>query len=126
MHITPALPLPTPGPPEWFAGDVELAELAAPEAPARVRVFRVVFAPGARTAWHIHPLGQVLHVLEGTARVQRDGGPTEEVTAGGTVWFAPGERHWHGATPGAAMVHLAIQEALADGSTTSWLEHVAA
>ncbi len=126
MHITPALPLPTPGPPEWFAGDVELAELAAPEAPARVRVFRVAFAPGARTAWHMHPLGQVLHVLEGVARVQRDGGPTEEVAAGGTVWFAPGERHWHGATPGAAMVHLAIQEALADGSTTSWLEHVAA
>jgi len=85
----------------------------------------VTFEPGARTAWHTHPLGQVLHVLDGTAQVQGDGGPTEEVAAGGTVWFAPGERHWHGAPPDAAMVHLAIQEALADGSTTTWLEHVA-
>ena len=125
MDITPALPIPKAGPPEWFAGDVELVQLAAPDAPSRVRVFRVAFAPGARTAWHTHPLGQVLHVLDGTAQVQGDGGPTEEVAAGGTVWFAPGERHWHGAPPDAAMVHLAIQEALPDGSTTTWLEHIA-
>lgn len=125
MHVTPTIPVPTPGPPEWFAGDVEFSELAAPNAPSRVRVFRVAFAPEALTAWHTHPLGQVLHVLEGTARVQRHGGPVEEVVVGGTVWFAPGERHWHGAPPGVAMVHLAIQEALPDGSTTTWLEHVA-
>lgn len=124
MHITPSLPAPKPAPSGWFSGDVELAELAAPETPARVRVVRVSFAPGARTAWHTHPLGQVLHIVEGTARVRRDGGPVEHVEAGGTVWFDPGERHWHGALPDAPMVHLAIQEAGPDGTTTAWQEHV--
>jgi len=125
MQISRALPTSSSGPLEWFAGKVELSELAAPAAPARVRVFRVAFAPGARTAWHTHPLGQVLHVLEGSARVQRAGGSVEEVPAGGTVWFDPGERHWHGATPDGPMVHLAIQEADLDGATTTWAEHVA-
>ena len=124
VDVKPILPDPTPGPPEWFAGDVQLMLLAVGEPPARVQVARVAFAAGARTAWHVHPLGQVLHILEGTAQVRRDGGTVVDVAAGGTVWFAPGERHWHGAGPAGPMVHLAIQEAGPDGRATTWAEHV--
>ena len=124
MEITRELPAPKPGPAEWFTGSVEMTELGAPDEPGRVRVLRVSFAPGARTAWHTHPFGQVLHVVEGTARVQREGDELVDVPAGGTVSLDPGERHWHGATPGAAMTHIAIQEARPDGSTADWAEHV--
>ncbi len=91
--------------------------------PARVRSARVSFEPGARTAWHTHPLGQTLHVVSGIGRVQLWGGPVREIRAGDTVWIAPGEKHWHGASPNAAMVHIAMQEAL-DGKHVTWMEHV--
>jgi quercetin dioxygenase-like cupin family protein len=91
--------------------------------PARVGGATVTFEPGARTAWHTHPLGQTLIVSAGCGRVQRDGGPIEEVRAGDIVWFAPGERHWHGASPTTAMTHIAIAEML-DGKAVEWMEHV--
>jgi quercetin dioxygenase-like cupin family protein len=84
---------------------------------------RVLFEPGARTAWHTHPLGQTLYVVSGLGRVQTWGGPVREIRAGDVVWIPPGEKHWHGASPGAAMVHIAMQEAL-DGKPVEWLEHV--
>jgi len=93
------------------------------QAPARVAAASVTFQPGARTAWHTHPLGQTLIVTAGTGRVQREGGPVEEIRVGDVVWFEPGERHWHGASPNLAMTHIAIQEAL-DGKAVDWLEHV--
>lgn len=111
------------GNPAWFTGRVRIDQpFAAPE-PARVAIAHVTFEPGARTAWHTHPLGQTLVVTAGCGRAQREGGPIEEIRAGDIVWFAPGERHWHGAAPGTAMSHLAIQESL-DGSPVTWLEQV--
>jgi quercetin dioxygenase-like cupin family protein len=92
-------------------------------APARVGGATVTFEPGARTAWHTHPLGQTLIVTAGCGRVQRDGGPIEEIRAGDIVWFGPGERHWHGASPTTAMTHIAIAEML-DGKVVEWTEHV--
>jgi quercetin dioxygenase-like cupin family protein len=92
-------------------------------APARIRATRVSFEPGARTAWHTHPLGQTLHVLSGVGRVQALSGPVREIRAGDTVWIPPNEKHWHGAAPKHGMVHVAMQEAL-DGSHVSWMEHV--
>jgi quercetin dioxygenase-like cupin family protein len=91
--------------------------------PARAAGNAVTFEPGARTAWHTHPLGQVLIVTAGCGRVQREGGPVEEIRPGDVVWFEPGEKHWHGATPTTAMTHIAVQEAL-DGRAVDWLEHV--
>ncbi|KUJ68158.1 cupin [Streptomyces albus subsp. albus] len=114
----------TPGPAEYFTGSVWLDEIAAPPAPSRLRIFSVHFAPGARTAWHRHPHGQVLHVTEGAGLVQRAGGPVEEIRAGDTVWIEPGERHWHGAAPGTFMTHLATVEATPDGTTVEWAELV--
>jgi quercetin dioxygenase-like cupin family protein len=96
--------------------------IEAPE-PARVRALRVTFEPGARTAWHTHPLGQTLHVLSGVGRVGTRGGPVQVIRAGDTVWIPPGEEHWHGATPDQMMCHLAIQEGQ-DGRTADWLEQV--
>jgi quercetin dioxygenase-like cupin family protein len=93
------------------------------ETPARVGGATVTFEPGARTAWHTHPLGQTLLVLSGFGRVQREGGPIEEIRPGDIVWFPPGEKHWHGASPNTAMSHVAIAEAL-DGKVVDWLEHV--
>jgi quercetin dioxygenase-like cupin family protein len=90
---------------------------------ARIRCAHVTFEPGARTAWHTHPLGQTLIVTSGLGRVQRQGGPAEEIHPGDVVWFAPGEKHWHGASPGTAMSHIAIQEAL-NGSPVDWMDHV--
>ena len=111
------------GPAEYFTGEVQIEPLIQAEAPARVAAASVTFAAGARTAWHTHPLGQTLIVVAGVCRVQREGGPVEEVGVGDVVWFPPGERHWHGAGPSSPMTHIAIQEAL-DGKTVEWLEHV--
>lgn len=113
-----------PGSPQRFTGTVWSEPLAAPPPPARVQVYSVHFTPGARTAWHRHPLGQILHVLEGEGRVGREGGDVETIRAGDTVWFAPGERHWHGAGPTTLMTHLAIQEADESGSYADWEQHV--
>lgn len=113
----------TPGSADYFTGAVRVEMLQQAPAPARVVAASVTFEAGARTAWHTHPLGQTLIVTSGVGRAQREGGPIEEMRAGDVVWFPPGEKHWHGASPGAAMTHIAIQEAL-DGKTVDWLEHV--
>lgn len=111
------------GPADWFTGQVRIDGLFNPAAPDRVQGASVTFEPGARTAWHTHPLGQTLIVTAGTGRVQREGGPIEEIRPGDVVWFAPGERHWHGAAPDTAMTHIALQEVL-DGKVVDWLDHV--
>jgi quercetin dioxygenase-like cupin family protein len=111
------------GPAEWFTGAVRLDPLIEAPEPARVRGASVTFEPGARTAWHTHPLGQTLIVTAGCGRVQRWGSPAEEILPGDVIWFEPGEKHWHGAAPTTAMTHIAIQEAL-DGKAVDWLEHV--
>ena len=111
------------GPAEWFTGTVRIDPLFAPIAPARAAGNAVTFEPGARTAWHTHPLGQTLIVIFGSGRVQREGEPMEEIHPGDVVWFAPGEKHWHGASPTMAMTHFAIQEAL-DGKAVDWMEKV--
>lgn len=108
---------------DWFTGAVRIDAPFQRASPARVSGATVTFEPGARTAWHTHPLGQTLIVTSGCGRVQREGGPIEEIRAGDIVWFAPGERHWHGASPTTAMMHIAIQEQL-DGKAVDWLEHV--
>jgi quercetin dioxygenase-like cupin family protein len=111
------------GPAEWFTGTVRVDPLFSPPAPARVAGAAVTFEPGARTAWHTHPLGQTLVVTAGLGRVQREGGEIEEIRPGDVVWFPPGEKHWHGASPAVAMTHIAIQEGL-DGKNVDWLEKV--
>lgn len=111
------------GPAEWFTGHVRLDPLFTAPEPARVAGAAVTFEPAARTAWHTHPLGQTLIVLSGVGRAQREGGPIEEIRAGDVIWFAPNEKHWHGAAPTTAMTHIAIQEAQG-GKTVDWLEHV--
>ena len=113
----------TRGPPEYFTGSVRIDPLHAATEPARVSCAYVTFEPGARSAWHTHPLGQTLIVTSGLGRAQREGGPIEEIRPGDVVWFAPNEKHWHGASPATAMTHIAIQEAL-DGKVVDWLEHV--
>lgn len=124
MRITQAGAVPTRrGPEDWFTGTVWMDPVVEAPDPARVRATRVSFAPGARTAWHTHPLGQTLHVLTGVGRVQSWEGPVREIRPGDTVWIPPGEKHWHGAAPETVMVHLAFQEAL-DGSQVTWMEHV--
>lgn len=112
-----------PGPADWFTGKVRMDPLFNPAAPDRVQGAHVTFEPGARTAWHTHPLGQTLIVTFGRGRVQREGGPVEEIGPGDVVCFAPGERHWHGAAPGTAMSHIAIQE-VKDGRAVTWMDHV--
>ena len=107
----------------YFTGDVAMEPVITAPDPARLRAVKVTFAPGARTAWHTHPLGQTLLVLSGLGLAQSWGGPVRVIRPGDTVWFAPGEKHWHGAAPANAMTHLAMQEAL-DGSAVTWLEHV--
>ncbi len=111
------------GPGEYFTGSVRVDPLNTAPEPARVACALVTFEPGARTAWHTHPLGQTLIVTSGCGWAQRDGGPIEEIRPGDVVWFEPGEKHWHGATPRTAMSHIAIQERL-NGSPVDWLEHV--
>jgi quercetin dioxygenase-like cupin family protein len=110
---------------DWFTGTVWQDPIVDTPAPARVRAARVAFEPGARTAWHTHPLGQTLHVVSGVGRIQKLGEPVREIRAGDTVWIAPGEKHWHGASPTNAMVHIAIHEAL-DGVHVKWMEYVSA
>jgi quercetin dioxygenase-like cupin family protein len=111
------------GPAATFTGAVRIDPLFETPSPARVRLASVTFEPGARTAWHSHPLGQTLIVTAGCGRAQRWGGPIEEIRPGDVVWFAPGEKHWHGAAPATAMTHIAIQEEL-DGKVADWMEHV--
>jgi quercetin dioxygenase-like cupin family protein len=111
------------GPAEWFTGIVRIDPLFQVKEPARTAGNAVTFEPGARTAWHTHPLGQTLIVTFGCGRVQREGGPVEEIHPGDVVCFAPGEKHWHGASPTTAMTHIAIQESL-DGKAVDWMEHV--
>jgi quercetin dioxygenase-like cupin family protein len=111
------------GPSDWFTGTVRIDPLFQAPDPARVSGAAVTFEPEARTAWHTHPLGQTLIVIAGCGWVQHDGGPVEEIRPGDVVWFAPGEKHWYGATPTTAMTHIAIQESL-DGKAVDWMEHV--
>ena len=124
MDITRAGAKPSgKGPAEWFTGTVRIDPLFAVAEPSRATGNAVTFEPGARTAWHIHPLGQVLIVTAGLGRVQRWGDPIEEIRPGDVVRFEPREKHWHGAAPEVAMTHIAIQEAL-DGKSVEWMEHV--
>ena len=111
------------GPADWFTGTVRIDPLFQPNAPARTSGASVTFEPGARTAWHTHPLGQTLIVTAGFGWVQQEGGPIEEIHPGDVISIPPGEKHWHGATPTTAMTHIAIQEAL-DGKAVDWLEKV--
>jgi len=124
MNITRAGSQPSnKGPADWFTGTVRVDPLFTAPAPARAAGARVTFEPGARTAWHTHPLGQTLIVTDGLGLVQREGGPVEEIRPGDVVWFPPNERHWHGASPATAMTHIAIQESL-DGRAVDWMEKV--
>lgn len=124
MEIRPLDATPTRrGSKDWFTGDVwQNPIMEAPE-PARIRAVEVRFEPGARTAWHTHPLGQTLHVISGIGRAQSWGGPVREIRAGDTLWIQPGEKHWHGASPTHGMVHLALHEHL-NGVHIDWLEQV--
>jgi quercetin dioxygenase-like cupin family protein len=124
MFITRAGSQPSAkGPAEYFTGSVRIDAPFKGDAPARIGGAMVTFEPGARTAWHTHPLGQLLIVTSGCGRVQREGGPIEEIRPGDVIWFPPGEKHWHGASSTTAMSHIAIAEAL-DGKTVTWMEHV--
>ena len=111
------------GPADWFTGTVRIDPLFEAPDPARVAAATVTFEPGARTAWHTHPLGQSLIVIAGSGCAQRWGGPIEEIRPGDVIRFAPGEKHWHGASTTTAMTHIAIQERL-DGKAVDWMEHV--
>jgi len=111
------------GPADWFTGTVRIDSPFQGSTPARVSGAIVTFEPGARTAWHTHPLGQTLIITAGHGRAQREGGPMEEIRQGDIVWFAPGEKHWHGASPTTAMTHIAVAEML-DGKAVEWLEQV--
>ena len=111
-------------PKEYFTGTVwQDPIIATAAAPARIVATRVFFEPGARTAWHTHPLGQTLYVIAGVGRVQAKGGPVREIRPGDVVWIPPGEKHWHGASPANGMTHVAMQESL-DGSHVTWMEYV--
>lgn len=111
------------GPEEWFTGSVRIDPLFQPNEHRRAATAMVTFEPGARTAWHTHPLGQTLIVVSGIGWVQKDGGPVEEIHPGDVVWFAPNEKHWHGASPTIAMTHIATQEQL-NGKVVDWMEKV--
>jgi quercetin dioxygenase-like cupin family protein len=111
------------GPADYFTGTVRVDPLFSPPDSARVTGALVTFEPGARTAWHTHPLGQTLIVTSGLGWIQREGGPIEEIRPGDVIWFEPDEKHWHGATSTTAMSHIAVQEKL-NGSPVDWMEHV--
>lgn len=111
------------GPAAWFTGAVRIDPLFKADMPARAQGASVTFEPGARTAWHTHPLGQTLIITSGLGWVQMAGGPIEDVRPGDVIWFPPNEKHWHGATPTTGMCHIAVQEAL-DGKAVEWMEHV--
>lgn len=124
MHITRTGTVPSAqGPAEWFTGTVRVDPMFNQVDPDRVQGAHVTFEPGARTAWHTHPLGQTLIVTFGSGLVQRWNGPIEEIHTGDVVWFEPGEKHWHGAAPDTAMSHIALQE-VQDGEVVAWMEHV--
>lgn len=124
MKITPSGSVPTRrAPASYFTGTVWQDPVIEAPQPARLNAARVTFEPGARTAWHTHPLGQTLYVLAGCGRIQTEGGPVREIRAGDVVWIPPGEKHWHGAAPTTMMTHLAMQES-ENGSAATWLEHV--
>jgi quercetin dioxygenase-like cupin family protein len=123
MQITNSLET-AAGPAEWFTGAVYLDPIATPSESSRVQAASVHFTPGARTAWHTHPVGQTLFVTQGIGRCQRRGGQIEVIRPGDRVYFEPGEHHWHGAAPDRFMTHIAIQEADESGSVVSWGEHV--
>jgi quercetin dioxygenase-like cupin family protein len=111
------------GPAEYFTGNVRIDAPFSGSGEARISGATVTFEPGARTAWHTHPLGQTLFVISGLGRAQRENGPIEIIRPGDIVWFAPGEKHWHGAVPDCAMSHIAIAERL-DGKNVDWMEQV--
>jgi len=124
MNITRSGSQPsTKGPADWFTGTVRIDPLFPTHEPARTAAASVTFEPGARTAWHTHPLGQSLIVTAGSGWAQQEGGPIEEIHPGDVVWFPAGVRHWHGATPTTNLTHIAIQEAL-DGKVVDWMEQV--
>lgn len=112
------------GPKDKFTGSVWVDRIVVTETPSRLRAYNVSFEPGARTAWHAHPYGQVLYIVSGVCRVQKEGEPVRTATAGTAVWIKPNEKHWHGAAPGHSMIHLAMQEGLDDGSDSTWFGHV--
>ncbi|MGJ5180980.1 (R)-mandelonitrile lyase [Bradyrhizobium oligotrophicum] len=124
MDFHPAGSRPTrKAPAEYFTGNVLQDPLIMAPAPARLNASRVSFAPGARTAWHTHPLGQTLYVVSGIGRIQAKGGLVREIRPGDVIFIPPGEKHWHGASPDNEMTHIAMQEAL-DGVYSNWMEHV--
>jgi quercetin dioxygenase-like cupin family protein len=124
MDIQQAGSVPTRrAPKESFTGTVWQDPIITAQKPARVVAARVAFEPGARTAWHTHPLGQTLYVISGVGRCQTKGGPVREIKPGDVVWIPPGEKHWHGGSPTTGMVHVAMQESL-DGNHVTWMEHV--
>ena len=124
MKIIRAGSLPSgPGPEDYFTGTVRIDPMFQADEPGRTSGAHVTFEPGARTAWHTHPAGQAIIITFGRGRVQREGGPVEEVTTGDVVFFPAGEKHWHGASPENAMSHIAIQESI-DGSPVTWMEKV--
>lgn len=124
MEITRNSDETTPGPSEWFTGAVYLDTVARPSGSSRVNASSVHFTPGARTAWHTHPHGQTIYVLEGVGRCQRRGGEVETIRPGDRVFFEPGEEHWHGAAPDRFMTHLAMLDVDDDGHPATWGEHV--
>jgi quercetin dioxygenase-like cupin family protein len=124
LHLTRSSIDTSQGPADWFTGAVYLDTVAAPSGPSRLSAVAVHFTPGARTAWHTHPNGQTIFVLEGVGRAQRRGGPVEEIRPGDRVFFEPGEEHWHGAAPNRFMLHLAMLQVDEEGNNATWLEHV--
>jgi len=124
VQVTKSSVATVPGPSDWFTGDVYIDAVAAPSGPSRLSASCVHFTPGARTAWHTHPNGQTIYVLEGVGRAQRRGGRLEVIHPGDRVFFEPGEEHWHGAAPDRFMTHLALIDVGDDGKTADWGDHV--
>ena len=124
MQITRNGPDTTPGPSDWFTGAVFIDAVATPSGPSRLSASSVHFTPGARTAWHTHPNGQTIFVLEGAGLAQRRGGPVEVIRPGDRVFFEPGEEHWHGAAPNRFMTHMAMLQVDEEGNNATWLDHV--
>jgi len=124
MQITRSSTETGKGPADWFTGDVYIDTVAEPAEPYRIAAANVHFTPGARTAWHTHPVGQTIYVTEGVGRCQRRGGPMEEIRPGDRVFFEPGEEHWHGAAPDRFMLHLAMQQLDGEGNLVTWGDHV--
>jgi quercetin dioxygenase-like cupin family protein len=113
-----------PGPKDWFTGSVFIDGIRNPDEQSKIGAAVVHFSPGARTAWHTHPHGQTIYILEGVGRCRHEGGPVEEIRPGDVVYFAPGENHWHGAAPNRFMTHIAMQEADQKGSVVTWGTHI--